>query len=142
MITGLDLVRLQIEIAEGHPLPFGQGDLKAEGHAFEARLYAEDPANDFLPSTGKIFDLRLPALEGLRIDSGIESGIEVGIHYDPMLAKLIARGEGRDAAIRKLVYALRQSSIQGLRTDRDLLIRLPERPCLSPGGGKPVFHGA
>jgi acetyl-CoA carboxylase biotin carboxylase subunit len=128
MITGLDLVRLQIEIAEGNPLPFGQGDLKAEGHAIEARLYAEDPANDFLPSTGKVFDLRLPALEGLRIDSGIESGIEVGIHYDPMLAKLIARGEGRDAAIRKLAYALRQSSIQGLRTNRDFLIRLLDHP--------------
>jgi len=124
MITGLDLVRLQIEIAEGRPLPFAQADLKTEGHAIEARLYAEDPASDFLPSTGKILDLRLPALEGLRIDSGIESGIAVGIHYDPMLAKLIARGESRDAAIRKLAYALRQSSIQGLRTNRDFLIRL------------------
>ena len=139
MITGLDLVRLQIEIAEGHPLPFGQGDLKAEGHAIEARLYAEDPANDFLPSTGKILDLQLPALEGLRIDSGIESGIEVGIHYDPMLAKLIARGEGRDAAIRKLVYALRQSSIQGLRTNRDFLIRLLEHPDFGRGGAHTGF---
>ncbi|HEU0175523.1 MAG TPA: acetyl-CoA carboxylase biotin carboxylase subunit [Blastocatellia bacterium] len=127
MITGLDLVRLQIEIAEGRPLTCAQADLKTEGHAIEARLYAEDPANDFLPSTGKIFDLHLPAIQdgaGLRIDSGIESGMEVGIHYDPMLAKLIARGESRDAAIRKLAYALRQSSIQGLRTNRDFLIRL------------------
>jgi len=123
MITGLDLVRLQIEIAEGRPLPFSQADLKAEGHAIEARFYAEDPANDFLPSTGKILDLQLPAIEGLRIDSGIESGMEVGLHYDPMLAKLIARGEDRDTAIRKLIYALRQSSIQGLRTNRDFLIR-------------------
>src|SRR5499426_2967859 len=133
MITGLDLVRLQIEIAEGHPLPFGQGDLKAEGHAIEARLYAEDPANDFLPTTGKILDLQLPALEGLRIDSGIESGTEVSIHYDPMLAKLVARGEGRDAAIRKLVYALRQSSIQGLRTNRDFLIRALDHPDFKRG---------
>jgi 3-methylcrotonyl-CoA carboxylase alpha subunit len=124
MITGLDLVRLQIEIAEGRPLPFGQDDLNTEGHAIEARLYAEDPANGFLPSTGKIFDLHLPAVEGLRVDSGIESGMDVGIHYDPMLAKLITRGEDRDDAIRKLVYALRQSSIQGLRTNRDFLIRL------------------
>jgi 3-methylcrotonyl-CoA carboxylase alpha subunit len=128
MVTGLDLVRLQIEIAEGRPLPFAQSDLKAEGHAIEARLYAEDPANDFLPSTGKILDLRLPSIEGVRVDSGIESGIEVGIHYDPMLAKLIARGEDRDAAIRRLVYALRQSSIQGLRTNRDFLIRLLDHP--------------
>jgi acetyl-CoA carboxylase biotin carboxylase subunit len=139
MITGLDLVRLQIEIAEGHPLPFGQGDLKAEGHAIEARLYAEDPANDFLPSTGNILDLQLPALEGLRIDSGVESGIDVGIHYDPMLAKLIARGEGRDAAIRKLVYALRQSSIQGLRTNRDFLIRLLDHPDFRRGGAHTGF---
>jgi len=139
MITGLDLVRLQIEIAEGNPLPFGQGDLKAEGHAIEARLYAEDPANDFLPSTGKILDLRLPALEGLRIDSGIESGMEVGIHYDPMLAKLIARGENRDDAIRKLIYALRQSSIQGLRTNRDFLIRLLDHPDFGRGSAHTGF---
>jgi acetyl-CoA carboxylase biotin carboxylase subunit len=127
MVTGFDLVRLQIEIAEGRPLPFAQADLKTEGHAIEARLYAEDPAHDFLPSTGKIIDLHFPAIHengDFRIDSGIESGTEVGIHYDPLLAKLIARGEDRDAAIRKLVYALRQSSIQGLRTNRDFLIRL------------------
>src|SRR5215475_1790441 len=124
VITGLDLVRLQIEIAEGRPLPFTQADLKTEGHAIEARLYAEDPANDFLPSTGQILDLRLPVSEGVRIDAGVESGTEVGIHYDPMLAKLIVYGENRDAAIRKLVYALRQSSIQGLCTNREFLIRL------------------
>ena len=70
MVTGLDLVRLQIEIAEGRPLPFAQSDLKAEGYAIEARLYAEDPANDFLPSTGKILDLHLPAIEGVRVNSG------------------------------------------------------------------------
>ncbi|MGH9755311.1 MAG: biotin/lipoyl-containing protein, partial [Blastocatellia bacterium] len=122
--SDLDLVGLQIEIAEGRALPFSQADLKTEGHAIEARLYAEDPANDFLPEAARILDLHLPALEGLRIDSGIESGMEVGIHYDPMLAKLIARGENRDAAIRKLLHALRQSSIQGLRTNRDFLIRL------------------
>src|SRR5262245_15081066 len=122
MITGLDLVRLQI--AEGRPLTCAQADLKTEGHAIEARLYAEDPANDFLPSTGKILDLQLPMTEGVRIDAGVECGMEVGIHYDPMLAKLIAHGENRDAAIRKLVYALRQSSIQGLRTNREFLIRL------------------
>ncbi len=139
MITGLDLVRLQIEIAEGRPLPFTQADLKAEGHAIEARLYAEDPANDFLPSTGKIYDLQLPLIEGARIDSGVESGMEVGIHYDPLLAKLIARGENRDAAIRKLAYALRQSSIQGLRTNRDFLIRLLDHPGFRQGRGHTGF---
>jgi acetyl-CoA carboxylase biotin carboxylase subunit len=133
MITGLDLVRLQIEIAEGRPLPFAQADLKTEGHAIEARLYAEDPANDFLPEAALIFDLHLPAIEGLRVDSGIESGMEVSIHYDPMLAKLIARGENRDDAIRKLSYALRQSSIQGLRTNCDFLIRLLDHPDFRQG---------
>jgi acyl-CoA carboxylase subunit alpha len=131
--SDIDLVKLQIEIAEGRPLPFSQGDLKTEGHAIEARLYAEDPGNNFLPSTGKILDLHLPAIEGIRIDSGIESGMEVGIHYDPMLAKLIARGENREDAIRKLVYALRQSSIQGLRTNRDFLIRALDHPDFKRG---------
>jgi propionyl-CoA carboxylase alpha chain len=139
MITGLDLVRLQIEIAEGHAAPFRQADLRAEGHAIEARLYAEDPANGFLPSTGKILDLQLPVVEGLRIDSGVESGMEVGIHYDPMLAKLIARGESRDDAIRKLIYALRQSSIQGLRTNRDFLIRLLDHPDFRQGRANTGF---
>ncbi len=125
MITGLDLVRLQIEIAEGKPLPFAQDDLKTTGHSIEARLYAEDPKNNFLPSTGRIHDWLLPdSIEGLRIDAGVEAGMEVGIHYDPMLAKLITRGKTRDEAIRKLIYALRQSSIQGLRTNREFLIRL------------------
>ncbi len=129
MITGLDLVKLQIEIAEGKPLPFTQNDVRRSGHAIEARLYAEDPRNDFLPSTGKILDWRLPAaIEGIRIDAGVESGMEIGIYYDPMLAKLIAHAEDRDTAIRKLVYALRQSSIQGVQTNREFLVRLLELP--------------
>jgi len=142
MVTGLDLVRLQIEIAEGRPLPFGQDDLKTEGHAIEARLYAEDPANGFLPSTGKILDLQLPVIamiEGLRIDAGVESGMEVDIHYDPMLAKLIAHGETRGGAIRKLVYALRQSSIQGLQTNRDFLIRLLDHQDFKQGRASTSF---
>lgn len=142
MITGLDLVKLQIEIAEGRPLPFSQGDLKVEGHAIEARLYAEDPANNFLPEAARILDLHLPAIQedgGLRIDSGIESGMEVGIHYDPLLAKLIARGEDRDAAIRKLIYALRQLSIQGLQTNRDFLILLLDHPDFRHGSAHTGF---
>ncbi len=127
MITGLDLVELQIEIAEGKPLPFAQNDLRTQGHAIEARLYAEDPRNGFLPSTGRIHDWQMAeSIQGLRIDAGVEQGAEVGIYYDPMLAKLIAHAVDRDTAIRKLVYALRQSSIQGLQTNRDFLIRLLE----------------
>jgi acetyl-CoA carboxylase biotin carboxylase subunit len=142
MITGLDLVRLQIEIAEGRPLSFTQADLKTNGHAIEARLYAEDPAGGFLPSTGRIIDLHFPAIQedwDLRIDSGIERGMEVGIHYDPLLAKLIARGQDRDAAIRKLAYALRQSSIQGLRTNRDFLIRLLDHQDFRQGSAHTGF---
>ncbi|MGE0128870.1 MAG: acetyl-CoA carboxylase biotin carboxylase subunit [Blastocatellales bacterium] len=140
MITGLDLVRLQIEIAEGKPLPFAQADLKTTGHAIEARLYAEEPGKDFLPATGKIHNLWLPdQIEGLRIDAGVERGMEIGIHYDPMLAKLIAHGETRDEAIRKLVYALRQSSIHGLRTNRDFLIRLLDHQDFKQGGAHTGF---
>jgi acetyl-CoA carboxylase biotin carboxylase subunit len=140
MITGLDLVRLQIEIAEGRPLQFAQSDLRMRGHAIEARLYAEDPRNDFLPSTGKLHDLRLPqSIECLRVDAAIERGMEIGIYYDPMLAKLIAHGETRDAAIRKLVYALRQSSIQGLQTNRDFLIRLLEHDDFRAGAAHTGF---
>ncbi len=111
-ITGLDLVKLQIEIAEGQPLPFSQTDLKPRGHAIEARLYAEDPENSFLPATGTLHDWRLPEhVEGVRIDAGVETGDEIGIYYDPMLAKLIAYAPDRPTAIRKLSYALRQLSL-------------------------------
>jgi propionyl-CoA carboxylase alpha chain len=125
MITGLDLVKLQIEIAEGKPLPFAQADLQTRGHAIEARLYAEDPNNDFLPATGTIHDWRCPVeLDGLRIDTGVEAGSIIGINYDPMLAKLIAHGTTRDEAIRKLQYALQSLSIQGVTTNREFLLRL------------------
>ncbi|MFN0087825.1 MAG: biotin carboxylase N-terminal domain-containing protein [Blastocatellia bacterium] len=134
MITGLDLVKLQIEVAEGRPLPFTQGERRAKGHAIEARLYAEDPENDFLPSTGKILDLRFPeAGDGLRVDVGVDAGAEVGIFYDPMLAKLIAHGADRDTAIRKLILALRRSALFGLRTNREFLIRLLDHPVFRAG---------
>ena len=125
MITGLDLVKLQIEIAEGKPLPFAQADLQTNGHAIEARLYAEDPNNDFLPATGTIHDWFLPeGLDGLRIDAGVEQGSVIGINYDPMLAKLIAHAATRDEAIRKLGYALKSLSIQGVTTNQEFLARL------------------
>jgi len=128
-VTGFDLVKLQIEIAEGKPLPFSQSDLKTSGHAIEARLYAEDPDNSFLPATGTLHDWRLPeSVDGLRIDAGVEAGSEIGIYYDPMLAKLIAHADDRPTAIRKLAYALRQLSAQGVTTNRDFLIRLIEHP--------------
>ena len=139
MITGLDLVKLQIEIAEGKPLPFAQGDLQTRGHAIEARLYAEDPNNDFLPATGMIHDWVLPALDGLRIDAGVEQGSVIGINYDPMLAKLIAHGATRDEAMRQLHYALRSLSIQGVTTNQELLLRLLEQPEFIKGNAHTGF---
>ena len=124
LITGLDLVKLQIEIAEGRPLSLAQAEIRQSGHAIEARLYAEDAANGFLPATGTILDWRPPvSIGGLRIDAGIETGTEVGIHYDPLLAKLIARGTDRDAALQKLNYVLKHLAVLGVQTNREFLIR-------------------
>lgn len=134
MITGLDLVKLQIEIAEGKPLPFAQSDLKTHGHAIEARLYAEDPNNDFLPATGTIHDWHLPVImDGVRIDAGVEHGSDIGINYDPMLAKLIAHGTTREESLRKLRYALKSLSIQGVTTNQGFLLRLLGRPEFANG---------
>src|SRR5690554_6328511 len=125
MITGLDLVRMQIEIAEGRKLEVGQETLTRNGHAIEARLYAEDPENDFLPSTGRVRGYELPeAGTGLRIESGIENGLEISIHYDPLLAKIIAHGTDREDALRRLAHALERLSIHGLSNNRDFLINL------------------
>jgi acetyl-CoA carboxylase biotin carboxylase subunit len=125
MITGIDLVKTQIEISEGKPLPFTQQQVSSSGHAIEARLYAEDPDKNFLPTTGRIIDWRVPETSsGLRIDSGVEREVEVGIHYDPLLAKVIAHADDRPAALRKLRYALSSMAVQGIRTNREFLIRL------------------
>jgi propionyl-CoA carboxylase alpha chain len=125
MVTGLDLIQLQIEIAQGGKLPEAQPQQK--GHAIEARLYAEDPANGFLPSTGTLHVWRPPETSpDLRIDSGVEEGSEIGIYYDPLLAKVIAHAEDRPSAIRKLTHALRNFGAQGVQTNREYLIALLE----------------
>ena len=125
MITGLDLVRLQIEIAQGKALP--EETPQPTGHAIEARLYAEDPANAFLPSTGTVHVWSPPeGIDGLRIDCGVEQGTEIGVYYDPLLAKIIAHAADRQSAINKLVYALKQFAVQGLRANREFLINLLE----------------
>jgi 3-methylcrotonyl-CoA carboxylase alpha subunit len=113
MITGLDLVELQFRVAAGEPLPVAQSDLRIRGHAVEARLYAEDPETGFLPSTGKLWALRLPEFEDVRIDSGFEEGDEVSPFYDPMLAKVIAHGETRAQALNHLVAALGHTFVAG-----------------------------
>jgi propionyl-CoA carboxylase alpha chain len=119
-ITGLDLVREQLRIAEGEPLGYGQADLTIQGHAIEARIYAEDPAQDFLPSPGTVA-IWEPA-DGARFDSGVESGSTVSIEFDPMIAKVIAHAPTRREAAGKLARALANTRIQGLTNNRDFLV--------------------
>lgn len=115
-ITGLDLVKEQIRVAEGHPLPFGQEDLEIRGHAIELRVCAEDPANNFLPDTGALERYLTPKGPGIRVDDGYEEGSEIPIYYDPMIAKLIAWGATREQAIERLLRAIDEYQIQGIQT--------------------------
>ena len=122
MITGLDLVEWQLRVADGEPLPLRQEQVVQRGHAVEARLYAEDPERGFLPSTGRIERLRLPTdREHVRVDTGIREGDEVSIHYDPMLAKVIAWGSDRLEAMDRLRAALEHTDVDGLRTNTRFL---------------------
>ena len=132
-VTGLDLVALQLDIAAGRALPMRQGDIRIDGHAIEARLYAEDPDAGFLPAAGRMLRWRLPAGEGLRIDAGLAEGETVSAEYDPMLAKLIAHGPDRETARRRLVAALGDSVLFGPPTNRDFLIALLEHPDFAGG---------
>ncbi len=124
MVTGLDLVKLQIQVAEGQKLNLKQEDLKQKGHAIEVRLYAEDPDNDFLPSIGKIKFIGAPKLRHSRLDCGFVPGNDVTIQFDPMLAKLIVWGETREEAIHKMTVALDQTPFMGLKTNHDYLKRI------------------
>lgn len=117
MITGLDLVEWQIRIAEGEAIPLNQQDIHCHGHAFEARIYAEDPNNHFLPATGRIKDIFLPQGLAYRLDSGIKIGDKIGIHFDPMLAKLIIHAPSREEARKALLSALTQYHLVGLTTN-------------------------
>ena len=129
MITGLDLVEWQLRVAAGEPLPMGQADLRINGHAIEARLYAEDPANQFAPSPGRISHLRMPAERtGLRIDSGVREGDEVTPHYDPMISKIIAHGSDRASALATLVSALAEVQVAGPVTNTEFLSAIAEHP--------------
>jgi 3-methylcrotonyl-CoA carboxylase alpha subunit len=125
-ITGLDLVELQLRVAAGEPLPFAQTDLAITGHAVEARLYAEDPERDFLPSTGKLWALRLPEGEGVRVDAGVEEGGEVTPFYDPMIAKIVAHAPTREAALDRLAAALGETIVAGPKTNVAFLKKLCE----------------
>ena len=120
-VTGLDLVALQLSIADGEPLPF-DAPPPVRGHAIEARLYAEDPAAGWRPSTGRLHRIAVPG--DVRVDAGVVDGDEVSAHYDPLLAKVVAHGPNRDAAARKLAAALAGAQLHGLATNRDLLVRV------------------
>ncbi|TCO30872.1 acetyl-CoA carboxylase biotin carboxylase subunit [Pedobacter psychrotolerans] len=115
-ITGVDLVKEQIKIAEGKPLSFNQDDLKINGHAIELRVYAEDPSHNFLPDIGILKTYKTPKGNGVRVDDGFEQGMEIPIYYDPMIAKLITYGKDREEAISRMVRAIAEYEITGIET--------------------------
>lgn len=122
LVTGLDLVCLQLLVAEGRPLPDEARRASLSGHAVEARLYAEDPAAGFLPATGRLQRFAVPAGPGVRVDAGVADGSEVTVNYDPLLAKVIAHGPTRQEACRRLAAALDRAQLHGVTTNRDLLV--------------------
>jgi acetyl-CoA carboxylase biotin carboxylase subunit len=126
LVTGIDLVQWQIRVAAGEKLPFRQEDIVPRGWAIECRITSEDPSNGFLPSTGRISYLHLPSGPGVRWDGGIEVGSEVGLFYDPMLAKLIVHAPTREAAVERMHRALLELTIEGVESSRDFHLRVME----------------
>jgi len=127
-VTGLDLVEWQLRVAAGETLPLSQERITCSGHAMEARIYAEDPDKGFLPGSGDIATLRFPKQPWARIDTGVEAGDRVSVHYDPMIAKLVVSGENRTVALARLKQALAESHVGGLTTNLGFLLQLAERP--------------
>jgi propionyl-CoA carboxylase alpha chain len=132
-VTGIDLVREQIRVAEGHPLSFSQEDVSLRGHAIEARVYAEDPANGFLPTGGRLLDWRVPADLDVRVDSGVEAGTPIAAEFDPMVAKLVAHAPTRGEAAARLALALARLVAPGVVTNRDLLVNVLGHPAFLAG---------
>ena len=126
LVTGVDLVRAQLFVASGEPLPWRQATLSQRGHAIECRVYAEDPAQDYLPQAGQLLMYREPSGPGIRVDAGVVEGSTVSVFYDPMLAKLIVSGETREAAIARAIAALRQFIVLGIRTNIPFLMKILE----------------
>ena len=116
LITGIDLVAAQIRVAEGHPLPWKQDDIRMNGHAVESRVYAEDPSNNFLPAPGFLEQHSPPAGFGVRLDAGVEEGSEIPMYYDPMISKLSTWGSNRQEAIARMSRALEEYQITGVPT--------------------------
>jgi len=133
MVTGLDLVELQIRVAQGETLPLSQERIQADGHAIELRLYAEDPENDFLPATGQLLAYRMPSGEGVRVENGFVQGMTVSSAFDPMLAKLIVHGQDRAEAIERGLTALSEALVLGVTTNADYLTRILSHPAFVAG---------
>ena len=125
-VTGIDLVKWQLRVAAGEPIPESFERLSPKGWAIECRITSEDPNNGFLPSTGRISYLHVPAGPGVRWDGGVEVGSEIGLFYDPMLAKLIVWAEDREAAVRRMHRALMELAVDGIETSRDFHLRVME----------------
>jgi acetyl/propionyl-CoA carboxylase alpha subunit len=134
LVTSIDLVRRQLEIAAGQPLELGQGDVLLRGHAIEARIYAEDADNGFLPTTGEVIAVRWPRGPGVRIDAGVDGGDVVGTRYDGLLAKLCVHGETRSRALARLSAALDDVVVLGLTTNIPLLRSVASSPDFERGG--------
>lgn len=134
MITGLDLVELQIRIARGETLPYKQEDIHINGHAIELRVYAEDPFNNFMPSIGTLVRYEKPAGDGVRCDDGYEEGMQIPIYYDPMIAKLIVHAPTRIEAIQKMIRAIRDYKIEGVTTTMPFGIFVMEHEAFVSGG--------
>ena len=133
LVTGRDLVAEQLRIAEGETLGYAQGDIRQDGHAIELRLYAEDPARNYAPTTGRIARLRWPEVDGLRIDSGVVEGQRVSAAFDPMLAKLVVHGADRAQAIARARRALQETALLGLTSNREFLDRVLADPDFAAG---------
>ncbi|MGA5464816.1 biotin carboxylase N-terminal domain-containing protein [Mycobacterium sp. NPDC050041] len=133
LVTGIDLVEQQLRVAAGHPLTLAQSDIVLRGHAIEARVYAEDPVNGFLPTGGTVLDVAEPSGPGIRVDSGIRAGSVVGSDYDPMLAKVIGHGDDRAAALRTLDRALAGTAVLGVTTNIEFLRFLLADPDVAAG---------
>ena len=138
-VTGHDLVALQLKVATGQPLGLTQDDIDLSGHAIEVRLYAEDPEKDFLPSTGLIHLWHPPDRPGVRIDDGIESGSRISPYYDPMVAKMIAHGNTREEARRRLIHALQETALIGVQNNRDFLVNALSQPVFASGEATTAF---
>jgi acetyl/propionyl-CoA carboxylase alpha subunit len=139
LVTGVDLVKLQFAVAAGHRLPFNQDDIQQRGHAIECRVYAEDPENGFLPATGPVLTFVPPEGPGIRVDSGIQSGDTVSIHYDPLVAKIITYGDTRSDAIKRMCHALDETVVLGVTTNIPFLQSVLEHPAFIAGDVDTTF---